>query len=205
MSVNYLSKAGAIRFLTKIKNWTENGFVAKDGVKVLSDNNFSNAEKTKLQGISEGATNVIVDSVLSTSSTNAIENGVVATALNNKAGLSSPSFTGSPTAPTQTAGDKSTKIATTKFVGDAISAAIGQVKQMSFTKVTSLPATGDTTKIYLLAKATSQTNNAYDEYIWDADNSEYELIGSTSIDLSGYVLSSDLVAVTDAEIDAMFE
>ena len=205
MSVNYLSKAGAIRFLTKIKNWTENGFVAKDGVKVLSDNNFSNAEKTKLQGISEGATNVIVDSVLSTSSTNAIENGVVATALNSKAGLSSPSFTGSPTAPTQTAGDKSTKIATTKFVGDAISAAIGQVKQMSFTKVTSLPSTGDTTKIYLLAKATSQTNNAYDEYIWDADNSEYELIGSTSIDLSGYVLSSDLVAVTDAEIDAMFE
>lgn len=205
MSVNYLSKAGAIRFLTKIKNWTENGFVAKDGVKVLSDNNFSNAEKTKLQGISEGATNVIVDSVLSTSSTNAIENGVVATALNSKAGLASPSFTGSPTAPTQAAGDKSTKIATTKFVGDAISAAIGQVKQMSFTKVTSLPSTGDTTKIYLLAKATSQTNNAYDEYIWDADNSEYELIGSTSIDLSGYVLSSDLVAVTDAEIDAMFE
>lgn len=205
MSVNYLSKAGAIRFLTKIKNWTENGFVAKDGVKVLSDNNFSNAEKTKLQGISEGATKVIVDSVLSTSSTNAIENGVVATALNSKAGLSSPSFTGSPTAPTQTAGDKSTKIATTKFVGDAISTAIGQVKQMSFTKVTSLPSTGDTTKIYLLAKATSQTNNAYDEYIWDTDNSEYELIGSTSIDLSGYVLSSDLVAVTDAEIDAMFE
>lgn len=40
--------------------------------------------------------------------------------LNYKADLNSPAFTGSPTAPTPTAGDSSTKLATTKFVADAI-------------------------------------------------------------------------------------
>lgn len=33
------------------------GYVQKDGNKVLSDNNFSNADKTKLDGIAEGANN----------------------------------------------------------------------------------------------------------------------------------------------------
>ena len=46
---------------------------------------------------------------------------------NSSAGMAktaSPSFTGSPTAPTQTAGDSSTKLATTEFVATAISNAI---------------------------------------------------------------------------------
>lgn len=46
--------------------------------------------------------------------------GLVKTALNAKAPLSSPALTGTPTAPTPTAGDDSTKIATTEFVQDAI-------------------------------------------------------------------------------------
>lgn len=47
----------------------------------------------------------------------------LATALANKAPLASPALTGTPTAPTQTAGDSSTKIATTAFVSTAISSA----------------------------------------------------------------------------------
>lgn len=42
----------------------------------------------------------------------------------NFAGTASPAFTGSPTAPTQTAGDDSTKIATTAFVAAAIAALV---------------------------------------------------------------------------------
>ena len=41
-------------------------------------------------------------------------------ALNLKAPLASPTFTGTPTAPTQTAGDNSTKIATTAYVATAV-------------------------------------------------------------------------------------
>lgn len=39
--------------------------------------------------------------------------------------LASPAFTGNPTAATQTAGDSSTKLATTQFVASAISAVVG--------------------------------------------------------------------------------
>ena len=47
---------------------------------------------------------------------------LIKTALDDKADLSSPALTGTPTAPTPTAGDDSTKIATTEFVQDAIDA-----------------------------------------------------------------------------------
>jgi len=46
------------------------------------------------------------------------------TALAAKAPLASPALTGLPTAPTQTAGDSTTKIATTQFVAQAIAALI---------------------------------------------------------------------------------
>ena len=46
------------------------------------------------------------------------------TALNAKAALASPALTGSPTAPTATAGTNTTQIATTAFVADAIGALI---------------------------------------------------------------------------------
>lgn len=45
------------------------------------------------------------------------------TALDLKADLASPALTGNPTAPTQTLGDNSTKIATTEYVDDSIAAA----------------------------------------------------------------------------------
>lgn len=46
------------------------------------------------------------------------------TALAGKAPLASPAFTGTPTAPTPTTGDSSTKLATTAFVQSAVSGAI---------------------------------------------------------------------------------
>ncbi len=46
----------------------------------------------------------------------------IATAIATKADLASPSLTGSPTAPTQSSGDNSTKLATTAFVAAALSA-----------------------------------------------------------------------------------
>lgn len=46
----------------------------------------------------------------------------IATAIATKADLASPSLTGSPTAPTQSSGDSSTKLATTAFVQAALSA-----------------------------------------------------------------------------------
>lgn len=85
----------------------------------------------------------------------------------------------------------------------AIANAVGKITGISFSVVTSLPTTGTTGVIYLVAHSHA-TGDDYDEYIWLADSKSFEKIGNTDVDLSGYVKTSDLVAVTTAEIDAMF-
>ena len=42
-------------------------------------------------------------------------------------------------------------------------------------------------------------NNSYDEYI--VVNGKAEKIGTTEVDLSGYIQKNDLVSITNAEID----
>lgn len=54
-----------------------------------------------------------------------------------KADLASPALTGNPTAPTQSAGDNSTKLATTAYVDNVIADISCRVKQSSITSVTS--------------------------------------------------------------------
>lgn len=66
-------------------------------------------------------------------------------ALDLKAPLASPSFTGVPTAPTQTAGDSSTRIATTAFVGTALSAYQTIAGMASFAPLASPAFTGSPT------------------------------------------------------------
>ena len=56
--------------------------------KGLSTNDYTDDEKTKLSGIENGANKTVVDTALSTSSTNPVQNKVVNTAINNCAKLS---------------------------------------------------------------------------------------------------------------------
>ena len=51
--------------------------------KILSTNDYTTTEKTKLEGIAEGATKVLVDSELSSTSTNPVENKAVNAAISN--------------------------------------------------------------------------------------------------------------------------
>lgn len=111
--------------------------------------------------------------------------------------LVSPGFSGTPTAPTAASGTNTTQIATTAFVMTAISGLVG----IDFQIVQALPATGAAGTIYLLPNGSSTARNVYDEYIWISSNSAYEKIGSTQVDLSGYVQSNELPAITNSEID----
>ena len=60
---------------------TVSGKVTAVSGKGLSTNDYTTAEKTKLAGIGEGATKTIIDSALSTTSTNPVQNKVVAAAI----------------------------------------------------------------------------------------------------------------------------
>ena len=87
---------------------------------------------------------------------------------------------------------------TSSQVSTAISNALANVSGISYSIVTTLPSTGEPGVIYLKSNGGS-TSNIYDEYIYV--NGKFEKIGTTDVDLSGYLKSSDLTAITNGEID----
>lgn len=62
--------------------------------KTLSTNDFTNVLKSKLDGIAEGANKTVVDAELSTTSTNPVQNAVVATKINTLANKDGSDATG---------------------------------------------------------------------------------------------------------------
>lgn len=66
-----------------------------------------------------------------------------------------------------------------------------------FEVVSELPASGKTNTIYLVPK---ESGSGYDEYIWLKDDSEWELIGDTDIELDRY---AQVVELTQAEYDEL--
>lgn len=86
-------------------------------------------------------------------------------------------------------------------VNSAIAEAVGDIETVQFSIVKKLPSTGASNIIYLVPASSTSTQNIYDEYIWIATSSSYEKIGSTAVDLSGYVQESELVAITNQELD----
>jgi len=317
-----------------------NNKVDKDGSKVLSTNDYTTAEKDKLAGIANGATNVSVDSALSSSSTNPVQNKKVKEALDDKVdkvsgkqlstndftnaykekldgideqlgsinmswdaltgkpetftpsahthgllqndgkitNVSSPGFDASakplvrdasgnlnittfltswlvhnsalPNLGLQTGSTKNQKDlneAIDTALGNKISKSqtVGLVKndgsidtntyltqhqdisgkasQADLTALTSrvsaletsefqivfkssksqLPAVGRANTLYYIANTDSNNENTYDEYTWISSDSRYELLGPRTIDLSDYVLESELVTVLDGIVQEL--
>ena len=92
----------------------------------------------------------------------------------------------------------STNAASSKAVYDFVTAAIAGITGFHAEIVSALPSTGETNILYLVAKSTAASGNGYDEYLYI--NGAWELIGSTDIDLSGYVQASEMHAITNTEI-----
>lgn len=95
----------------------------------------------------------------------------IQTQLNNKAPLASPVFTGTPTAPTPTAGDNSTKIATTAFVKNAIDNISSGGGEVGYAEYTALDGGQGVTNINLT------NSHAYVTFFFDFD-------GNFSINIS---------------------
>lgn len=90
---------------------------------------------------------------------------------------------------------------TSENVSAAITAALADVSGVEFTIVEQLPPTGTKGTIYLVKKTATASGNIYTEYIWV--NNAWEIIGDTTIDLSNYLQKSDIVAITNEEIDTI--
>ena len=87
-------------------------------------------------------------------------------------------------------------------VDQAIEDALADITGIEFQIVETLPTTGKKGVIYLVG-----TESPYDEYIYvepTGGTAYFEQIGSTEVDLSGYVKSEELHALTNTEIDTIF-
>ena len=153
--------------------------VDKVNGKGLSTEDYTTAEKTKLSGIATGAQVNVIESI-------SVNGTTISPDANKKVAI---------TVITNAVDDlvnyyKKTETYTKTEVDNLISA----ISSMSFEVVSVLPTTNIRTDvIYLVPSSDPQTSNVKDEYInLDGTTSGWELIGSTAIDLSGYVTTSDL-------------
>lgn len=183
-AVPLTNKIANLTIPTKLTDLTNDGNFVTDANYVHTDNNYTTADKNKLAGIASGAeVNVQSDwSATSTSSDAYIKN--------------------KPTKVSQFTNDSGFQNATQ--VQNAINAALADITGIEFQIVQTLPSTGEKGVIYLVPNSGSG-NNSYDEYIWitNGSTSRFEKIGTTDVDLSGYVLYTDLVAITNSEIDTI--
>ena len=85
-------------------------------------------------------------------------------------------------------------------VDTKIANAVKDITSFDYSVVTSLPTTGVKGTIYLVSNS-GTGNNIYDEYIYVSN--KFEKIGTTEVNLSGYMKDTDLVAITNSEIDTM--
>ena len=150
--------------------------------KGLSTNDYTTAEKTKLSGIDAGAevnaiSSIKVNGTEVTPVNKEIDLNVLTNAVSNLLYYYKKTETYS------------------KLEVDELIAAIAS---LSMEIVETLPATGSTTVIYLVPTG---TNNVYSQYIY-ADG-EWNLIGSTEVDLSNYYTKAQANTLLDGKQDTL--
>ena len=223
----YLDNNGLLYFWQKIVN----AFVKKDGNKVLTDNNYTTEEKNKLAGLqnyilpkattttlggikagegveitADGTLNATGGGTADSVDWSNVQNkpttiagyGITDAKIENK---KITIGTNSVTVPSNNNElENGAGYQTSQQVQSAINTAVGKITQFGFQIVSELPRTGKKGIIYLIPK-TKAEQNIYDEYIWI--DTGYELIGTTAVDLTGYLKENDLVAITNEEIDGI--
>lgn len=201
IAIEYLDKSGLTVLINKIKT-ALNGKVDAVSGKGLSTNDYTSAEKQKLSGIASGAQANVIESVK--------VNGTKLTPSSKAVDVTVPTKVSQLT--NDSGFQTSTQVdsivtgkgyQTQTQVQSLINSAVGNVTSIRYEKVTSLPATGSNGVIYLVAHSHG-TQDIYDEYIWIADTKTFEKIGNTDIDLSAYVKSSELTAITTNDLNIMW-
>ena len=188
--------------------------VSKEDGKGLSTEDYTTAEKTKLSGVQTGAQVNVIESV----KVNGVAQGVDGKAVDITV----------PTKVSQLSNDSKfqTEAEVTGKVNSAVADKVNQTQMTSAISaattdmatrayvtqqlaninkkavVTSTEEMTDENTIYLMANV-GEEDNSYDEYI--VYEGTPEKIGTTKVDLTNYVQDSDLIAITNGEIDEIFK
>lgn len=179
MIYNYLDKTGLALVWEKVKN-ALSGKVDKVDGKGLSTNDYTSEEKTKLSGIASGSQVNVLEGIQ--------KNGDTVTITNKIANISVPTKTSDLT--------NDSNFQTSTEVATAISNALTTVMNYKGTVATvaALPSSNNVVGDVYHVTATGG------EYAWDG--TEWQELGSV-VDLSGYVQSSEVVAITSTEINTI--
>lgn len=179
MAYNFLDKTGLALVWEKVKNALL-GKVDKVDGKGLSTNDYTSEEKTKLSGIASGSQVNVLEGIQKNGTTVAITNKIANITV--------------PTATSDLTNDSG--FVTSSDVDTAISAAMTTVMNYKGTKATvaELPSAGNINGDVWHVTATGG------EYAWDGTG--WQELGS-AVDLSGYVQSSEVVAITSTEINTI--
>ena len=209
MSLNYLDDNGLLYLIQKIKMW-DSDKVDKVTGKGLSTNDFDATYKAALDNL---ATNYVAAVSGKGLSTNDFDNTYKA-ALDGLATNYVAAVSGKGLSTNDYDNTEKAKVAAAQTASDvqtAIQTALASFVGIDFQIVAdlaSLPATGSKGIFYLVPNGSG--NDSYDEYIWltinagtEQETSRYEKIGKTTVDLTGYVQTTDLVAITNNEIDTI--
>jgi hypothetical protein len=186
------NKAVNVSVPTKLSQLTNDDNFVKDANYVHTDNNFTLTEKQKLAGLENYNDTEIKQQIANAGKIDIVKvNGVEQTVTNKAVEISVPTNNSQLAngAGYQTASDVNALIAT----------ALGEVQGLSISIVQTLPETGEAGVLYFVSNPSGKNPNSYDEYIWLGDS--YEKIGAIDLDLTGYIKSSDVAAITNAEID----
>lgn len=206
-SFNYIGNTDTLYILTKLKAVLDGsaslgpGYVQKVNGKGLSTEDFTTTLLTKLNGIADGADAVSWSQIQATGTK-------IATVTINGTDIDIYAPSGGSTITVDTEmSDSSENAVQNKVIKGYVDAAIGSVVQIEFRVVQTLPASGENGVIYLVPNSGTGTNTK-DEYVWipgsGGSSGSWEKIGTTDVDLSGYVQTTDLVEVTTSDIDSMF-
>jgi hypothetical protein len=202
--------------LLYLVNKLEASLVKKETGKGLSTNDFTTAEKNKLstlknteivnnlnstdtdKALSAAMGKEIVDSLsnfgagdMMKATYDSNSNGIVDNA--EKLGGNLPSYYASNTELTNNYYNKTN-------VDNLISA----LKTIEIKAVDTLPSTGASNVIYLVPNPAGIDRNSKIEYVWLDTDKKFEQIGTTDVDLSGYLQKTDIELISNADIDSIF-
>ena len=192
--MKFLDNNGLLYFWQKIVN----AFVKKDGNKVLSDNNYTTAEKEKLAGLNNytlpKATTTTLGGIKAGAGVEVTEDGTLnATGGGTADSVDWSNVQNKPTKLSEFQNDSGFQ--TASDVQSAINSAVSSVLKYKGTVANreALPSNAEVGDTYNLQDTGG--NVAWDGTKWDD-------LGET-VDLSGYVQESELVAITNLEIDTI--
>lgn len=181
--------------------------------KSLSTEDYTTAEKTKLSGVQTGAQVNVIESVKINGVAQGVDGKAVDIAVPTKVSqLSNDSkFQTEAEVTGKVNSAVADKVNQTQMTS-AISAATTDMATRAYVTqqlaninkkavVTSTEEMTDENTIYLMANV-GEEDNSYDEYI--VYEGTPEKIGTTKVDLTNYVQDSDLIAITNGEIDEIF-